>query len=194
LDKFLPDIELVKRLQGGDLEAFDLIYDRYSGKLFAFGLKYLRSTAEAEDLVQSVFLKLWENRKYLNPALSFKSYIFTITYNDICKLFRKKKYLQKFIAEELLLDTESSLETEQDIEYQSLLIRVQQLVEKLPERQRIIFKKSREEGKTTKEIAKDLDLSSGTIDNYISAALRLLRKQLKSEDLALVLYIFIFLL
>jgi len=176
------------------LEAFDLIYDRYSGKLFAFGLKYLRSTAEAEDLVQSVFLKLWENRKYLNPALSFKSYIFTITYNDICKLFRKKKYLQKFIAEELLLDTESSLETEQDIEYQSLLIRVQQLVEKLPERQRIIFKKSREEGKTTKEIAKDLDLSSGTIDNYISAALRLLRKQLKSEDLALVLYIFIFLL
>lgn len=194
MDKFLPDIELVKRLQGGDLEAFDLIYDRYSGKLFAFGLKYLRSTAEAEDLVQSVFLKLWENRKYLNPALSFKSYIFTITYNDICKLFRKKKYLQKFIAEELLLDTESSLETEQDIEYQSLLIRVQQLVEKLPERQRIIFKKSREEGKTTKEIAKDLDLSSGTIDNYISAALRLLRKQLKSEDLALVLYIFIFLL
>jgi len=194
LDKFLPDIELVKRLQCSDLEAFDMIYDRYSGKLYSFGLKYLRSTAEAEELVQSVFLKLWENHKLLNPDLSFKSYIFTITYNDICKFFRRKNYMQNFINEELLQNTDSSLETEQSIEYQSLLSRVQQIVEKLPERQRIIFKKSREEGKTTKEIAKELNLSSGTIDNYISAALSFLRKQLKSEDLALVLYISMFLL
>ena len=171
-----------------------MIYDRYSGKLYSFGLKYLRSTAEAEELVQSVFLKLWENHKHLNPDLSFKSYIFTITYNDICKFFRRKNYLQNFINEELLQNTDSSLETEQNIEYQSLLSRVQQIVEKLPERQRIIFKKSREEGKTTKEIAKELNLSSGTIDNYISAALSFLRKQLKSEDLALVLYISMFLL
>ena len=171
-----------------------MIYDRYSGKLYSFGLKYLRSTAEAEELVQSVFLKLWENHKHLNPDLSFKSYIFTITYNDICKFFRRKNYMQNFINEELLQNTDSSLETEQSIEYQSLLSRVQQIVEKLPERQRIIFKKSREEGKTTKEIAKELNLSSGTIDNYISAALCFLRKQLKSEDLALVLYISMFLL
>lgn len=102
--------------------------------------------------------------------------------------------MQNFINEELLQNTDSSLETEQNIEYQSLLSRVQQIVEKLPERQRIIFKKSREEGKTTKEIAKELNLSSGTIDNYISAALSFLRKQLKSEDLALVLYISMFLL
>jgi RNA polymerase sigma-70 factor (family 1) len=194
LDKFLPDIDLVKRLQSSDLKAFDIIYDRYSGKLYSFGLKYLRSTAEAEELVQSVFLKLWENHKHLNPDLSFKSYIFTITYNDICKSFRRKNYMQNFINEELLQNTDSSLETEQSIEYQSLLSRVQQIVEKLPERQRIIFKKSREEGKTTKEIAKELNLSSGTIDNYISAALSFLRKQLKSEDLALVLYISMFLL
>ena len=55
------DNELVERLQKGDVEAFDLIYDKYSGKLYAFGLKYLRSMTEAEELVQSVFLKLWEN-------------------------------------------------------------------------------------------------------------------------------------
>ena len=59
------DIILIERLQKGDVEAFDLIYDRYSGKLFSFGFKYLRSRDEAKELVQSVFVKIWENRKSL---------------------------------------------------------------------------------------------------------------------------------
>ena len=98
MNQFPGDIELVKRLQGGDVEAFDLIYEKYSGKLYSFGLKYLRSTTESEELVQSVFLKVWENHKKLKEESSFKSFIFTIAYNDICKLFRKRKYLQKFIC------------------------------------------------------------------------------------------------
>jgi RNA polymerase sigma-70 factor (ECF subfamily) len=59
LNSIPDDIELVERLQKGDVEAFDLIYEKYSGKLYAFGLKYLQSTAEAEELVQAVFLKIW---------------------------------------------------------------------------------------------------------------------------------------
>jgi len=89
------DIELVEKLQKGDVEAFDLIYDKYSGKLYSFGLKYLRSNSEAEELVQSVFLKVWENYKNLKKESSFKSYLFTIAYNDICKLFRKRNYHHK---------------------------------------------------------------------------------------------------
>jgi len=58
---FQSDIELVERLQKGDIDAFDVLYDKYSGKLYAFGLKYLKSTDEAEELIQSIFLKLWEN-------------------------------------------------------------------------------------------------------------------------------------
>jgi RNA polymerase sigma factor (sigma-70 family) len=84
LNSIPDDIELVERLQKGDVEAFDLIYEKYSGKLYAFGLKYLQSTAEAEELVQAVFLKIWENHKHIDKELSFKSYLFTITYNDIC--------------------------------------------------------------------------------------------------------------
>jgi DNA-directed RNA polymerase specialized sigma24 family protein len=54
------DISLVQRLKQGDVEVFDLIYDKYSGKFYSFSLKYLRSAAEAEELVQLVFLKFWE--------------------------------------------------------------------------------------------------------------------------------------
>jgi RNA polymerase sigma-70 factor (ECF subfamily) len=186
------DNELVERLQKGDVEAFDLIYDKYSGRLYAFGLKYLRSTAEAEELVQSVFLKVWENYKNLKKESSFKSYLFTIAYNDICKLFRKRNYRQKFIDDTLYENSQSSTETEDGIDYQSVLERVQQIIDKLPERQKTIFLKSREEGKTSKEIAAELGLSPGTIDNYISEALRFIRSRLCNEDFALLLFFSLF--
>lgn len=188
------DIELVEKLQKGDVEAFDLIYDKYSGKLYAFGLKYLRSTDEAEELVQSVFLKLWENHKNLKKESSFKSYLFTIAYNDICKLFRKRNYLQKFISDTLYENSQFSSETEDSIDFQSVLERVKKIVSKLPERQKTIFLKSRQEGKSTKEIAEEAGLSPGTIDNYISEALKFIRSRLRDEKLPVLLLISIFFL
>ena len=191
---FPEDIELVERLQRGDVEAFDLMYEKYSLKLYTFGLKYLRSTAEAEELVQSVFLKLWENHKSLKKELFFKSYLFTIAYNDVCKLFRKRSYGQKFIDDILYENSQSTNEIEDKIHFQSVLERVQQIIERLPERQKIIFLKSRQEGKSTKEIAKEIGLSPGTVDNYIAASLKFIRSQLPKENLYFVLFFSLFLL
>lgn len=188
------DYELVERLQKGDVEAFDLLYEKYSGKLYAFGLKYLRSTAEAEELVQSVFLKVWESYKGLKKELSFKSFLFTIAYNDICKLFRTRNYLQKFITDSVADNPHGSIEIEEGIDYKSFLDRIQQIISMLPERQKTIFLKSREEGKTTKEIAEELSLSPGTVDNYISETLRFIRNRMRSEDVALSLFFALFFL
>jgi len=188
------DIELVRRLQAGDVEAFDLIYKKYSGKLYSFGLKYLRSTAEAEELVQSIFLKIWENHKHIDKELSFKSYLFTIAYNDICKLFRKRNYLQKFISDTIAENPQFSFEIEEGIDYQSILERVQQIVDKLPERQKTIFLKSRQEGKSTKEIAEEIGLSPGTVDNYISESLKFIRSRLHNGNLPVLLLFSLFFL
>ena len=183
----LDDNELVERLQKGNVEAFDIIYNKYSGKLYAFGFKYLRSTAEAEELVQSVFLKVWENYKNLKKESSFKSYLFTIAYNDICKLFRKRSYRQKFIEDTLYDNSQSSIETETDIDFKFTLDQVQKIVEKLPKRQKNIFLKSRNEGKSTKEIAVEVGLSPGTVDNYISDALKFIRISMHNENLTVLL-------
>jgi RNA polymerase sigma-70 factor (family 1) len=194
LETFPGDIELVERLQKGDVEAFDLIYGKYSGKLYAFGLKYLRSTIEAEELVQSVYLKLWETHKNLKKESSFKSYLFTIAYNDICKLFRKRNYRQKFIDDTLYEYSQSSSETEDSIDYQSVLDQVEQIVEKLPEKQKKIFRKSRQEGKSSKEIAEEVGISSGTVDNYISESLKFIRSRLHYENLKVLLFFSLFFL
>ncbi len=176
------DYELVERLQKGDVEAFDLLYDKYSCKLYAFGLKYLRSAEEAEELVQLVFLKIWESHKALDKESSFKSFIFTIAYNDICKIFRRRSYRQKFIEETIYENSQTSSEPEDSIDLRSLLDRVYTIIEKLPERQKTIFLKSRKEFKSSKEIAEEVGLSPGTVDNYLSESLKYIRCQLQNES------------
>lgn len=189
---FPNDIELVERLQKGDVGAFDLIYEKYSGKLYSFGFKYFRSNADAEELVQLVFLKLWENHKNLNKVLSFKSYLFTIAYNSICNLFRKRNYQQKYIDDTVYKNSHSFSEIEDSIDYQSVLDQVQLIIAKLPERQKTIFLKSRLEGKSTKEIAKEVGLSSGTVDNYISEAIKFIRSKLSFKNLLVLLILSFF--
>lgn len=189
----VTDNELIERLKKGDLEAFDMIYGIYAGKLHAFGMRYLKSAPEAEELVQSVFMKLWENHRRIDPAFSFRSYLFTIAYNDICKLFRRQGYLQKYVLETLYENRQSTSATEEGTEYQSVLGEVQRLLGTLPESQRKAFIMSKIEGKTSKEVATLLGLSPGTVDNYISGALKMLRGKITGKNLPIILFITLFL-
>jgi RNA polymerase sigma-70 factor (ECF subfamily) len=127
-------------------------------------------------------MKIWESRKSIKTDSSFKSFLYTIVYNDICNLFRKRKYSQEFARETLYINNHFSNETEERIDYKSILNRVELIIEKLPEKHKIIFMKSRHEGKTTKEIAREVGLSTGTVDNYISESLKYIKTKLKSES------------
>jgi len=190
---FPTDNELVEKLRRGDVNAFDQVYLKYAGKLYAFSLKYLKSKEESEELVQSVFLKVWENQRNLKSESSFKSYLFTIAYNEICNSFRQRSYLRKFIESSLISNQEASWETEAQIDAQFVLEQLDRIIAKLPEKQRIIFKKRQQEGKTTKDIAAELGLSAGTVDNYLSESLKFIRNQLKEKDFVLLLFMWMFL-
>jgi RNA polymerase sigma-70 factor (family 1) len=192
MKEFPLDGELISMLQKGDIGAFDLIYEKYSGRLYAFSFKYLKSVEEAEELVQSVFLKVWENHKLLRQESSFKSFLFTIAYNEICNLFRRKAYLRRYMDEKKIENLIESNDTAEQIEYQSLLQQIETIIAKLPEKQRIIFQKSRKEGKSSREIAEELDLSTGTIDNYISESICTIRKGLNETNLSAALFFALF--
>ena len=90
------DSLLVDQLIKGDVFAFDKLFGRYANKIYGFSMRYLKSDAQCEELVQEVFVKVWEKRKSLKRDLSFKLYLFTIAYNDIIKFFRSKAYHQAY--------------------------------------------------------------------------------------------------
>jgi RNA polymerase sigma-70 factor (ECF subfamily) len=186
------DTILVEKLRKGDLESFDLLYDRYAGRLHYFGMKYLKSEEETEELVQTVFLKVWEYHKNLRKESSFKSYLFTIAYNDICKLFRKKYYHQKYVSDILNENPQPCIEIEKGVQCKSVLERIQEIIEKLPERQKVIFRKSREEGKSSREIADEVGLSPGTVDNYISQSMKFIISGLRNEILPVISLLAVF--
>ncbi len=185
------DTKLIEKLQKGDLEAFDHIFNKYGNKLFGFAFSYLKSKEETEGLVQDVFLKVWENRKNLKQESSLKAYLFTIAYHNMCKVFRKKQIHEKFLEEKGVANN-STINLEEQLEYKATLEQVEQLIDRLPEKQRIIFKKSREEGKSTREIAEEMNLAPGTVDNNISVALKFLRKHIAGNSFARLLFFAIF--
>ena len=194
LGKNISDTELVEKLRNGDIEAFDAVFEKYSSRLFGFALKYLKSKEEAEGLVQDVFLKIWENRKNLKKESSLKSYLFTISYHNICRFFRKKQ-LQGKLNENISLGSNATVDTEEQVDYRSTLEQVERLIKKLPPKQKVIFEKSRNEGKNSREIAEEMHLSPGTVDNNISAALKFLRNHLSESNLTMGMYLlFIYLL
>lgn len=189
----VAETELVERLKKGDLVAFDMIYDMYAGRLYAFSMKYLKSSDEAEELVQCVFMKVWENYKRLDRNLSFKSFLFTIAYNEICRHFRRKSYLKRYIDETLLTGKLSDTAPEEGTEFQSLLAEVEKIIAGLPDTQKKAFIMCKIDGKPAKEVADGLGLSPGTVDNYVSATIRMIRSRLARENLSVILFVALFL-
>ncbi len=183
----LNDNELVKALQKGDAVAFDKLFNKYAGRLYKFGVKYLRNNEDAEGLVQGIFMKVWERRKNLKTETSFQSYIFTVAYHDICNIFRKRKNERHFKEMLILEISQKKAKTDDLAEYKSALEQVYHLISQLPEQQKIAFIKSRKEGLSSKEIATELNITAGTVDNYISAALKFLRSRMDPENLAILL-------
>lgn len=186
------DQRLVQLLQKGDVAAFDALFGEYSQKLYGFALKYFKNQSDAEELVQEVFVKVWENRRTLKSDLSFKSYLFTIALNQIRKHFNKKatslKYFESLQNDPEMVDHPSL----QNDDYESVFQEINKLIEQMPPRRREIFMKSKLEGKSSKEIAAEMNISAGTVDNQVSEALRFMRSKLNSGNFSLLLFAVLF--
>lgn len=184
------EVAFVKELSSGNILAFNTLFKRYSGRLYRFAYGYLKSEEESEELVQEVFTIIWEKRSELKEALSFKSYLFTISFNIIRKHFRKQAYKAGYLNSGLF--SESDLHTSENIIYDSAYQYINELIDKLPRRRKEIFIKSRFEGMKIQEIADELKISHKTIENQLTETLKYLRKNLKKEDIILILFFILF--
>ena len=179
-------------------ENFDSIYINNFSRLFLFAKEYVLFDEEAENIVQDIFLMLWEKREALRVDVSLTAYLFTLVKNK-CIDFLRHQMVEQMYSENIqheyneelnvklfaLESFDHNFSSEEDIE---TLLR--NAIDKLPERCRLIFIKSRIEGKKYKEIAEELNLSVNTVEGQISIALKKLREELK-DYLPLLLFLFI---
>jgi RNA polymerase sigma-70 factor (family 1) len=174
--------------------AFDRVYELYSHKLFSFVFKILKNEAEADDIVQEVFVKIWESRHKLEDYKLLNSYIFTIAYNNSIDLIRKrinnKKYLEHLKNSAIISFSPTIIS---QIEFNELNIQTEKLIANLPERQKQVYLLHREEGLTYPEIAEELGISKNTVENHMVKALKYLRENINNSLLINVLFVSLFL-
>lgn len=186
--------DLLKLLKKGNIRAFDAIYEKYSKRLYVFVFRYIKQKTDAEEIVQEVFLKIWESREKIDLYSSFDSFLFTIAYNNTISLLRKrvneKKYLEHLKHKQQVNDNEGIIA---EMHFKEIEKRVKSLLEQLTPRQKEIFYLSREEGLTHEEIAKKLNISANTVKNHLVATLAFLKSGISGNMLAIMLFVHLFL-
>jgi RNA polymerase sigma-70 factor, ECF subfamily len=169
---------ILSQFKVGDVAAFDRIYHQYSKKLYNFAFGFTKDYDTGAEIVQEVFVTLWEKHEQVNTELNFRNYIFTITYNSIRKHFRNKSIETK-LKDYLLYSSPELIEnTEGPIMYNELLDLTNRTIEKLPPKRKMVYKLSRQEGLRAKEIASKLNISTRTAENHLAKALKFLEKEL----------------
>ncbi len=174
--------------------AFDTIYGRYCKRLYEFVIRYVKTEADAEEIVQEVFIKIWEHRDRIDVYSSFESFVFTISYNSAISLLRKKVHENKYFEYlKSLQNVDQVYELTDEIYFRELTSRMQFLLKELTPRQREIFQLSREEGLTHNEIAKRLGISVNTVKNHMVTVLGFLKSNIDNGSVVNVLFAYLFL-
>jgi RNA polymerase sigma-70 factor (family 1) len=187
------DIKIIKRFKEGDAEAFDAIYRNYSKKMFHFALGLVKDQDTSKDLVQEVFVNLWEKRDQVDPVLNFDNYVFTITYNSIRKFFRKKSIEAKVVNHLVNNSPEVMDGTDGTLIYNELLEFASKTIETLPPKRKKVYKLSKQEGMKIKEIAAKMDISPRTAENHLAKALNFLKEELARISLLMLVFFYLFL-
>lgn len=183
---------LVKGLKKDNHDSFKELFNLYSKPLFQFSLRYLKSKEAAEDVVQEVFAKIWNKRKELKTDTSFKSYLFTIALNSIRKQFKKLTRLNE-LKHDILLDfSKNKLNFDYKDDYKLLIDKLDEYINKMPDKRKYVFVKKKLEEKSLKEIADELNISTKTVEYHISEAMKFLKKEF--EELRIGGLIFYYLL
>jgi RNA polymerase sigma-70 factor, ECF subfamily len=180
LSNDIEDNVLAQRIRNDDSEAFTVLFTRYRKILYYFSLKYLHDPADAEGLVQIIFISLWEHRKSLDEKKSLKAYLYKIAVNNIYNNLKKKALRRKYIIDELK-KPERSVNPYPQIFYSDLDDKIELLVTTLPPQQQKIFNFRRFEGLSYEEIAVKLSLSVRTVENQIYRVTKLLKHKLDTE-------------
>lgn len=172
--------ELLSLFTRSDDAAFTEIYNRYWNKLFSVAANKLNNPAEAEEIVQDIFLDLWKRRMEFHITASLNAYLATAVKYKVINILTKRNQQLCFSKQVVINSSCADISTEQWLNFEELKERLGKLVAALPEKCRFVFQLSRNKGLSQKEIASQLGVSEKTVEAHLSKAIRTLRTQLKN--------------
>ncbi len=183
MDKGYENIDktILLQLKKGQKSAFELLYWKYSAKLYNFVYGILYDKSLAEDITQTAFLRIWEHRKDIDPDKGFSGYLYTIARNLVYKETERLLLKNNFLAVSYDNNKEADEETEKKLDAAFIESYIDKIIEELPPARRRIFVLSRRMGLSNKEIAKQLSISEKTVETQIYRSLHFLKEKMKGH-------------
>lgn len=189
--KNTTDAKLTFLIKTGVKEAFQELFERYAPRIYQFSLSYLKNNQDAEELVQDVFLKIWEKHDSLDRTKNIKAFIFKVSVNSIYDFIRRKNIegaYQEFARNNFEPQPDS---TWHQVIFNEMLDHLDVLVKQMPPERQKIFRLNREEGLTNDEIARKLNLSKRTVENQLFRAIAFLKKHFRTDSLFALLFFYL---
>ncbi len=168
---------LIERLKNGEEAAFIYLVDRYNRRLFGYAMTLTSNHAQAEDILQNVFLRTWEQRKKLYIKSSLQNYLFKSVYNEFINQYKKSR--STMILEQRYFEgLERAVTLQEDSPVEKVIARITKEIQNLPPKCKEVFLLSRKEGLTNLEISEHLNISIKTVEAQLTKAFGVLRKKL----------------
>jgi RNA polymerase sigma-70 factor (family 1) len=181
--------KLLALVAGGNEIAFAKLFDFYRNRIYTIALQFTHCNLLAEEIVQEVFLKIWLRRSALNEIQNFKAYLYVMAKNDIYRALKQRAIKHQHI--ELIADEHFLLhnDTEEKIlgkEYSTLL---ENVVDLLPDKQKMVYKLIKEDGLKREEVASKLNLQPETVKSHLAQAMKKIRSHFQPHIGGLITFI-----
>lgn len=162
-------------------QLFNELFRGHEHKLYAFAIKVLRSDAQAKDIVQEVFLKLWTIRAQLHEIENMDAFLYRLTENKVYDHLRaaaSREKTRQELWQRIHLTNDEDITPLEEKEYHQL---IQSAIEQLPPQRKMIYLLSKEEGMKQRQIAEELQISPHTVRNHLAEAFRSIRNYMKKN-------------
>ena len=167
--------DLASRLRNDDISAFNTLYWEYHGAIYANAFKLIRDSVLAEDIVQEVFVTLWEKRHMIDPKLDIAGWLFVVSHHKTIDQLKRK--LRHSLAEKILHTIFSEHNTAIENEIKDVQLgAIEKAVDQLSPQKRRVFELCKVQGRTYKKAAEELHISKYTVKEYLSEAIISIKK------------------
>ena len=183
------DSRLLAALQAGDTTAFETIYERMAVKLLHYIDSRIHNREQSEEIVQEIFISLWLRREEIDIHDSIDGYLYAAAKYQLLNYIRSESVRQKYAEHFALFATMQSESTEEFINLNDLKATIEEHVSQLPPKCQQVFRLSRFTGKSIQEIAGEMSISTRTVENYITQALKHLRQAMSQHPWLVVLMV-----
>ena len=182
------ELSLWSSVRKGDEESFRILFDRYYAFLCILSNRYTHNMSLARDIVQDLFVRLWEKREETDIRTSLKAYLTqAVRFNSIRRL---KDNHEIYLENVLVNESPGDSVFHDHLEYAEIQSAILEAIESMPVQCRKVFEKSRFECLTYKEISKEMEISVKTVEAHISKALRIIQSYLEKTAMLALLFIF----